>query len=182
MSRQPKTRFAVLGMLTHGPMTGYRLRQEITATVGHFWRESFGQLYPTLAALEAEGLVARDVGQGTSERSTPLRITPAGRDALRAWLATEAESLSPERNELLLQLFFGRHAGAGVLEGHLARHRTRLEDALERYQDLERVIAAQDSPDRTYWLVTVRHGLALVRASLAWNTETAALLRTEEPV
>jgi PadR family transcriptional regulator AphA len=177
VSRTPKTRFAVLGMLTLGPMTGYRLREEIRSTVGHFWQESFGQLYPALTRLEAEGLARRG---GEGGRSDPWVITSAGRGALRDWLASEAESLSPERNELLLQLFFGRHAGPDVLQGHLARHRARLEEAQERYTELERLVSAQDSPDRTYWLITVRHGLALVAASLRWNADASALLSAEE--
>ncbi|SOC52403.1 PadR family transcriptional regulator [Ornithinimicrobium cerasi] len=179
MTRPAKTRYAVLGMLTHGPMTGYRLREQIRETVGHFWQESFGQLYPTLSQLEQEGLVRRG---GDADRRDPWEITAAGRQALRAWLATEAESLSPERNELLLQIFFGRHADPGVLRGHLARHRERLEEARAHYAGLEALVAAEDSPDRTYWLITVRHGLALVGAGLRWNADAAALLDEEGPV
>ncbi|GAA5161266.1 PadR family transcriptional regulator [Ornithinimicrobium tianjinense] len=177
MSRTSKTRYAVLGMLTHGPMTGYRLREEINGSVGHFWRESFGQLYPTLAQLEDEGLVRRT---GTT-RSDPFELTDAGRGALRTWLAGEAESLTPERNELLLQLFFGREAPPGVLQGHLRRHWEALEQARSRYAALEQLVLAQDSPDRTYWLITVRHGIALVDATLAWNADASALLEEDLP-
>lgn len=178
MSRRPTTRYAVLGMLTHGPMTGYRLREEILRSVGHFWRESFGQLYPTLRQLEREGLVVRSGEDG--DRAAPFELTPTGRDALRDWLAQEAQSLSPERNELLLQLFFGRHAAPGVLAGHLRRHRERLLQAQERYRQIEQLLRAQTSPDQPYWMATVRHGLLLVDAGLTWNAETTTLL-TEEP-
>lgn len=88
-------------------------------------------------------------------------------------------SLAPDRNELLLQIFFGRHAGPGALRGHLDRHRQRLEEALATYRTIEESLAAEDSPDRTYWLLTVRHGLALVEAGLAWNADAAALLDQE---
>lgn len=177
MSRSAKTRYAVLGMLTHGPMTGYRLREEIRGSVGHFWQESYGQLYPTLTRLEEEGLIGRGEGAG---RSDPFELTATGRAALRSWLASEAESLSPERNELLLQIFFGRHAAPGVLQAHLGRHRARLEEARGSYRDLERMITSQDSPDRPYWLITVRYGLALVHAGLSWNADAQALLAEEE--
>lgn len=163
-------------MLTHGPMTGYRLREEILASVGHFWHESFGQLYPTLAELESEGLVRRS-GTGGATRAQPFELTDRGREDLRSWLATEAQSLSPERNELLLQLFFGRHADLSVLLGHLRRHHDRLAEARDRYRDIERVLLTEDSPDRPYWLITVRHGLALVDAGLRWNAETTAYLQ-----
>lgn len=180
MSRRPTTRYAVLGMLTHGPMSGYRLREEILASVGHFWHESFGQLYPTLTELEGEGLVRRAALVGGA-RSQPYELTDQGRAALREWLTRQAQSLSPERNELLLQLFFGRHAEPGVLLGHLRRHRERLAEARERYRDIERALLAEDSPDRPYWLITVRHGLALLEAGLRWNDETTAHLQEDAP-
>lgn len=167
-------------MLTHGPMSGYRMREEILASVGHFWHESFGQLYPTLTELEAEGLVRRAKGAGAA-RSQPFELTGEGREALREWLSSEAESLSPERNELLLQLFFGRHADPGVLLGHLRRHHDRLTEAQGRYRDIERALLAEDSPDQPYWLITVRHGLAMVDAGLRWNAETTADLQEGAP-
>lgn len=171
MGRRSTTRYAVLGMLTHGPMTGYRLREEIRSSVGHFWAESFGQLYPTLTALEREGLVRK------GGRSRPFELTDQGRAALRAWLSTEAESLSPDRNELLLQLFFGRHADPGVLLEHLRRHREHLTAARGRYREIERILLAEESPDQPYWLITVRHGQALVDAGLRWNADTTAVLQ-----
>ena len=106
-------------------------------------------------------------------------ITAAGHEALRTWLASEPESLSADRNELLLQVFFGRHADPAVLRDRLGRHRARLEEVRDSYRDLERLVAEQDSPDRTYWLLTVRHGLAHVEAGLAWSTEATALLDEE---
>ena len=51
MSRQSQTEVAVLGALSVEPMSGYAARRAITETLGHFWSESFGQIYPTLASL-----------------------------------------------------------------------------------------------------------------------------------
>ena len=59
MSRQSKTELAVLGALSVQPMSGYAVRAAITETLGHFWSESFGQIYPTLARLESDALVVR---------------------------------------------------------------------------------------------------------------------------
>ncbi|MBK6887071.1 MAG: hypothetical protein IPH03_12030 [Tetrasphaera sp.] len=36
-------------------MTGYAVRAAITQTLGHFWSEGFGQIYPTLTGLTARG-------------------------------------------------------------------------------------------------------------------------------
>lgn len=176
MAHGSRTRYAVLGMLTLEPMTGYRLRESIAQSVGHFWRESFGQLYPTLRELEAEGLVepgpAPESGRGAS-----YAVTEAGRDVVRAWLAADVESVASDRNELLLKVFFGRHAGPGVIAGHLDRHRRALTSAHASYLALERAVLAEQAADRPYWLATVRHGLAMVAAGLTWTDETTAALR-----
>lgn len=72
MARQRTTRHAVLGMLAEPPMSGYELRSEIAGSIGHFWQESFGQLYPTLRELSTEGPVEP---LETDERRIPHRIT-----------------------------------------------------------------------------------------------------------
>ena len=91
-------------------MTGYALRNEIRDTLGHFWSESFGQIYPTLAALEDAGLV-RPTDSGRRSR-TVYEITPDGVDRLRDLLA-EPHQPAPARNGLLLRLFFGNHLAEG---------------------------------------------------------------------
>lgn len=58
--RTSQSRFALLGLLNLGPMSGYDLKQLIGWSIGHFWREGYGQIYPTLKDLEAEGLVRRE--------------------------------------------------------------------------------------------------------------------------
>lgn len=51
-------------------MSGYDVKQFLESTIAHFWNESYGQIYPTLKALEAEGLVEGhdDEGDGRGRR------------------------------------------------------------------------------------------------------------------
>lgn len=181
MARSSRTRYAVLGMLATAPMTGYALREEINHSLGHFWRESDGQLYPTLRELQAEGLVETVEAPGSGRGRAVHRILPAGRSALRAWLTSEPESLLAHRNELLLQLFFGRHVEPEVLHAKLQQHRERIQALLADYRHLERAIEADPSPDRRYWLVTLRHGIRMAEAQLAWNEDACALLIDGDP-
>ncbi len=63
--RKTTTSDALLGMLTMGATSGYELKQRIERSIGNFWSESYGQIYPTLKRLEREGLVeAAPVSQG----------------------------------------------------------------------------------------------------------------------
>ena len=54
--RQPSTRYAILGLLSLAPMSGYEIRKVAASSIGHFWSESYGQIYPTLRKLVAAGL------------------------------------------------------------------------------------------------------------------------------
>ena len=50
---------ALLGLLSLGPMSGYDIRQLIPRSIGHFWSESYGQIYPGLKRLSAAGFVEK---------------------------------------------------------------------------------------------------------------------------
>lgn len=177
MARSATTRYAILGMLTLGPMTGYALRESITATIGHFWHESFGQLYPTLAAMEREGLVASQPAR--TGRGREHTLTPAGRGALRAWLSDAPASSSSHRSELLLKVFFARHAAPGAVARHVEAHRRALTTSRSHLARLEAQIAEDPAPDQACWLATVRHGIQMADAGLAWSSETLASLDLE---
>lgn len=187
MARRPRenrTRYVVLGMLTLGPVTGYGLRQRIAGSVGHFWQESYGQLYPTLRQLAAEGLVeARAARGGPGRAGATYHITASGRAALAGWLALPPV-LEPQRNEVLLKVFFAGAVAPQVtarnLEGVAARVRGELEQLEGIKAQLDCAEAARH-PDAPYWLLTLDFGLSVLRASIDWLERAQGALRTREP-
>ncbi|MDH3629255.1 MAG: PadR family transcriptional regulator, partial [Acidobacteriota bacterium] len=48
MPDRSSSRYAVLGILTLEPMSGYDIKKFIETSVAHFWRESYGNIYPLL--------------------------------------------------------------------------------------------------------------------------------------
>ena len=175
--RESRTKYAVLGALSIEPMSGYQIKEELGHSISHFWNEGYGQIYPTLRQLSADGLVTSRVeaGKGKPERRV-YTLTEAGWDELRGWLARPVVSQQPGRNELLLKLFFGRHAPAGVNLEHVRRRRDVLAALIARYEAIEAELNAETAPDQPYWLITLRHGLHVSRASMAWCDETIARL------
>ena len=175
MARTPQTQLAVLGALSVEPMTGYRLRTEIVETLGHFWHESFGQIYPALAALEAAGMVERQGGSGTS--GNLFRITAAGEEHLRELLAEPFQQPAP-RNPLLLRLFFGGLVEPGLVRRWLTETLTEAEDACRRYDALRSEI--ERGPDFAtqgrYRLLTVLAGRHGAQARAQWAREALELL------
>lgn len=172
--RSSQTRTAVLGALSIEPMTGYAVREAIRETLGHFWSESFGQIYPTLAELEREGLVERQGGARTG--SSAFALTPAGRTQLRTLLAEPPQPAAP-RNGVLLRLFFGRTLGPAACAELVHDARRRAEDQLAALAaaraDHDHAEHAGDSP---YWMLTIAAGEHAARATLAWADEALATL------
>jgi DNA-binding PadR family transcriptional regulator len=170
MARRSQTETAVLGALSVQPMTGYAVRAAITTTLGHFWSESFGQIYPALDRLTDDGLVER----GDDKRFV---ITDAGLTRLRQLLSEPVET-APARNGLLLRLFFGRMLGRDMCVELLEEARAGSEQSLEKLASIRAMVEAEtDSPDQPFFLVTIAAGEAGARAQIQWATESIALLR-----
>jgi DNA-binding PadR family transcriptional regulator len=57
-------RAAILALLAEEPMHGYQIITELTERSGGVWNPSPGSVYPTLQALEDQGLVTADKSEG----------------------------------------------------------------------------------------------------------------------
>jgi PadR family transcriptional regulator, regulatory protein AphA len=186
MVKRNRTRYVLLGLLAQEPKSGYRLKQEIEGIIGHFWSESYGQIYPELKRMTEEGLVVRTVEQRGRRKRFVYGIAPAGRTALGAWLEEPAE---PEtvRNELLLKLFFGRNSTPEMLLGHVRAFRERAEQLLSMLRSVEAQLGSLDEApaDTLYWRLTIRSGEATAKARLDWadgTLDTLARLRDDSPL
>jgi DNA-binding PadR family transcriptional regulator len=173
MAKRAQTDVAVLGALSVEAMTGYQVRQAIAQVLGHFWHESFGQIYPTLADLEDRGLVGKHV----VGRSSIFRITAAGRRELRARLRVGSLPQRP-RNGMLLRVFFGASLGADELARLLDDTEADATDRLATLASVRSEIGADplSTQHGKYWLATVSAGEHSARAQLAWVAETRAAL------
>ena len=166
------TRYAILGLLSIEPMSGYDIRRASIDALSHFWHESYGQIYPTLAKLAREGLVRLlPRAQDDARARKVYALTPKGRRALSAW-RKQTPTSRPFRNELLLKLFT-----AEALEDvrpHLVELRKAESRRLDEYAAIERRIAhdAKGHRSAALWKATVRYGVHRSRAVIAWIEET----------
>lgn len=176
--RIKKTRYALLGILSQRECTGYEMRKYIANSIGFFWQESFGQIYPTLSELESEGKISPVTTKGRGTKPVPYRITPAGRKELRTWLATETQ---PEviRNELLLKIFFSREGNPEFLLTELERHRQGILELQKTFQQIQKQLSEvkKPSPHQLYAELTLDYGRRAVKAEQEWLAEAMATLR-----
>ena len=168
-----RTKTALLGFLSWGPLSGYDLRQLIEGSIANFWSEGFGRIYPMLGQLAEDGLATRTETRSEGGRPRNVyRITDRGREVLRGWLR-EPTVPRPERNERLLKLFFGARTDPAVSRTHIETYLRELEGLREHYAEIRaRLEAAVEPPlDQRFWLMTLRNGELGVEANAQWCHE-----------
>jgi PadR family transcriptional regulator AphA len=173
-----RTELVALGLLAwKGESTGYELHKLVGRSVGFIWAPARSQLYAVLKRLAAAGLVdARDVVQADRPDKRIFSITDSGMAMLRAWL-DEVESIEPEdRDGILLKVFFGAFGDPEAGRRQLLDYRSRAEQRLATYDDIERTFDGEHGAAALRRLQTLRFGMALMRASLAWADETLEAL------
>jgi PadR family transcriptional regulator AphA len=178
MATPNRTTYAILGWLTVRPMSGYDIKKEIEGSIANFWSESYGQIYPILKRLAAEGSIERIEEPANGKRPRHVyTITNAGRDKLRAWLSAPAEP-PPVRIELLLKLFFGAHADHETNRRQIEDYRERMVRDLDRYHAIAETLRKTrgDHAEYPYWLMTLRFGVRDREAHIAWCDEALELL------
>jgi PadR family transcriptional regulator, regulatory protein AphA len=182
--RHNPTCYAILGLLSVQPsLSGYDMRKAVQGSIGFFWGESYGQIYPALKQLTGEGLIAQS-GSGSNGRKQRQEyvLTEAGRHCLREWLAVPFRN-EPVRNEFLLKLFFAREAAPGVAAAHIRDLQARNQRMLDTLRKIEASAPSQQeaNPHLPYWMLTLSLGKALTCAALEWGENTlVALLAREE--
>ncbi len=183
-------------------MSGYDIKKFVEMGISHFWNESYGQLFPTLSRLVDEGLATKEQAQGSGRRKRFLyTITDQGREALEEWLRAPSEPVRT-RSELTLKFFLSCRRPPAEAARLLEEHRSQLEERLEEYTESERTLARAvetgalpdevghllqaDSeeesaldlrPEALMFYLTLRQGILVLQARLAWCDEAAAALK-----
>jgi PadR family transcriptional regulator AphA len=172
------SRYAILGLLSLKSMSGYDIRQLAQKSIGHFWSESYGQIYPTLRQLVKEGLATgrTERNKGKPDRNV-YSITANGLGELRSWLKLPVARENP-RSELLLKLFFSGRVPLPESIQHVNRYRVEHQQLLEIYDQAEKQLKKQYSgnPDLSFWLITISFGRHRSQAYVNWCDQTLKIL------
>jgi len=176
--RATRTELAVLGLLAwSGESSGYELHKLAGRSVGFIWAPARSQLYAVLKRLAEAGLVhGRHVVQADRPDKRLFSISDAGTAMLRQWL-DRVEAIEPEdRDGVLLKLFFGAFGDPDAGRRQLSDYRGRVEQRLATYCEIEATFEGERGAAAVRRLQSLRLGIALMEASLAWADETLAAL------
>ena len=196
MAKQKKSKFAILGLLSWKPMSGYDIKKLVDVGLSHFWNENYGQIYPTLDSLVSEGLATKAEDDASSQRKRNVySITKEGQQVFRNWLA-EPTSAPIVRNELQLKFFLSCNLPKAERVRLIKQYQSHQQSLLAEYRrsegvlrraisdgaftdELEQLLGMtlkrQSRQNRVkqcqMFLLSLRHGVLAVEARLAWCTE-----------
>ncbi len=170
-------RYAILGMLSLGSMSGYDMKKFFRRNVGLFWNANFSQVYSQLHRLEWEGLVRKtSVIQDGVPNKKIYTLTPKGQEELKSWLATSLGT--PDyRDEFQLKFFFSHLLDEEKLRSHLLE----LQEFIQgRLASLEKVTSGHKRALSPITMQGARYGVHYYKAYLDWIQETLDLLNKGE--
>ncbi len=164
-----KTRYAILGVLTEGPTTGYEIKALMGRSTTYFWRESDSTIYPTLKVLAKEGKVLSEIAFVGKKKKEVFSITELGQREFQTWMSSATGSETP-RNEFLLKLFFASTEQEMV---RLFQERLeKIETTYEEYKNIEnRLETLGDYPRKAIRLKSLRYGIAQLKLEITWLKE-----------
>ena len=173
-----KLSLALVGLITQSPASGYDVRKVFETTAMGTFSRSPGAIYPALARLEREGLIAGEVENPDTLRPRKVyHLTDDGRDALRGTcvqLVTRDDVIWC-RDDLMLRFVFMAYVldGAeqvGFLEQWLAADEAYVEEIAEQstLPGLEKAPLAR---------FALEHGLRSYRMEAGWIREVLQNLR-----
>jgi DNA-binding PadR family transcriptional regulator len=125
-------RHIILGLLAAHPMSGYDIKRAFDRSLATYWNAGNSQIYTTLKALAAQGLVSSElIVQENRPNRRLYSLTEAGEMELAAWLREDVPTRFT-KDEFLTKLFFCGHSSDEQalrhLETHLATLRAQLSD------------------------------------------------------
>lgn len=152
MKRENKTRYAVLGLLSIGEVSGYDINKFIKEHLSFFWKESFGQIYPTLKRLKDNSLIKERVGMPDYRGRKVYSITDKGRDFLTSYLEKTPDD-EVIRNELLLKLFLASNCKEETIKSHIENELKRREAITLKHKkiNIDHRTQCIKKEDERYW-------------------------------
>lgn len=183
LNKENNTKYAILGLLTTDCTTGYSIKQMIDRSLNHFWKISYGQIYPILKNLVEEGYASvRVAKQEDKPDKKEYSITAEGEHELQSWLQKPLQEIPIEKNELLLKLFFSRHQDVEHSIELLNQQQNKLLERYNTYLGIKDMITNElnDELDSVFWILTLDYGLVTTSAAIDWCEDSKSKLRNQK--
>jgi PadR family transcriptional regulator AphA len=163
--------YAILGILSYQPLTGYDLKKIIQDSPFMYWSGNNNQIYKSLVELLEEGLVTNEVQHQESSPSKKIyTITQAGLAELKNWVLSTPEA--PEfKKTFLIQLAWADLLSADEFNTFVSGYENQVK--IQLLMQKEYLRRRNFSPDRTprersLWDLIHENLIAAYETELNW--------------
>lgn len=176
-------KFAILGILSWKPATGYELKKIFEDSSFMYWSGNNNQIYKALLQLEEESLVSsRVVHQESLPSKKVYTITDEGIAELRQWLLTAPETQEIKK-PFLVQLAWSELLSSQEVSELLSRYEEEVK--LQWFMQQEHKRRALHTPDRSsrerfLWERIADNMISTCEQELQWVRETRRMLLERE--
>lgn len=178
MSLKNKSKYAILGILSLSPSSGYDIKKYSDRVLSNFWNENFGHIYPTLNTMLQEGLI-EILSKERNEKKITYGITPKGMKEFNEWLVEETVP-QPPRSEFLLKLIFSSMLPKENVVSMLEKYKMIYEKKLDECKKMQKSLVIENneiSKERNCYLTMIlRRGILSNEAVIRWCDETIEML------
>lgn len=100
-------KYAILGLVDKGNLSGYDITNCFQEEIGHFWSATHSQIYPELRKLTQEGFIEFEtLIQGVKLEKKMYSITTIGRQELHQWLVQSMLIPQTLKDAFMLKAYF----------------------------------------------------------------------------
>jgi DNA-binding PadR family transcriptional regulator len=161
--------FAILGLISQKPRTGYDLRKVFATTpMGHF-SSSPGAIYPALKRFEEDGLIEGTVkGKDTMRPRRVYMLTEKGKEALRQRLSQPVtqDDIIWHMDDIMLRFaFIGDILGREETLNFLKELLQQIEDYIPFLEEHLGITSLEESP---YGAFAMEHGVETYKTTARW--------------
>ncbi len=179
MSMINNSYYAILAILSIGPMSGYQLKAWVDEGIGYFCNIDYKQIYPTLTKLVDTGLATYlDSKAGNRPTSKIYSLTKAGQRELEGWLIKPVSEGKQSKNELMLKLFFGHLIPLEASFEHINRYKASCIASIKIIEEINECLTSEANKD-AFWhyrITTLNRGRLIQQAELEWCEQTIEYL------
>ncbi len=171
--------YALLGLLSLEPMTGYTIKKRVEDSLTHFWKTSYGQIYPTLSKFVNEDLVTVEFVQNDKGPDSKLyTITEKGRLELIEWLYIDVNDFNT-KDETQLKFYFSGLLPIDEVIEKAERSLLYNQNILDQYKTNSMEMKSNKTPtrDELNIFLAVRKGVYLNEARVLWAKECIEALK-----
>ncbi len=178
---------ALLGLLSHGPMTGYDLKKLLDHPIGFFWAAQMSQIYRELNTLEEKGLVKSEIiPQEKRPDRKVYQLTKGGKETFLSWLNKFPDQLNEaSRSRFLLRIFFSSKIKLDELAFEIKRYKKEMEEQLGYLNKVAQWIKDYSREKKLkkhafYWNLIVKKEHKSIAAGTEWADECLQLIEQKK--